>query len=157
MNSKGKSLFLILFILATTTVFGQKKVGDMRLGYGISGGITMNNYSGAVGIDGRFQYDITLKTSLIGTTGYTHFFSNELPDLAYVPAKVGFKSHIGEQVYVLGEIGAGFSTTGMGISPLWNPGIGIATKHIDISLRYENLQKFDTGQFALRLAYGYKL
>ena len=157
MNSYRMYLFLILLIFGTSTVFGQKKAGDMRLGYGFSGGITMNNYSGAVGIDGRFQYDITLKTSLIGTTGYTHFFSNELPDLAYVPAKVGFKSHIGEQVYVLGEIGAGFSTTGMGISPVWNPGIGIATKHIDISLRYENLQKFDTGQFALRLAYGYKL
>lgn len=157
MNFIQKPLFLLLFLLSTATFLAQKKVGDMRLGYGFSGGIPFNGYTGGVGIDGRFQYDITLKTSLIGTAGYTHFFSNELPDLAYAPAKVGFKSHIGEQVYVLGEIGAAFSTTGMGISPVWNPGIGIATKHIDISLRYENLQKFDTAQFALRLAYGYKL
>ncbi|MES2811673.1 MAG: hypothetical protein V4670_04310 [Bacteroidota bacterium] len=152
---KFKILIAILFFFSS--LFSQKKAGDMRLGYGFNGGITFNGYTGGIGIDGRFQYDITLKTSLLGTTGYTHFFSNELPDLAYVPAKLGFKSHIGEQVYILGEVGAAFSTTGMGISPIWNPGIGIATKHIDISLRYENLAKFDTAQFALRLAYGYKL
>ncbi|MFC4817250.1 MULTISPECIES: hypothetical protein [unclassified Flavobacterium] len=157
MNSLKNNLFLFVFLLCSTTFFAQKKAGDMRLGYGFSGGIPFNDYGGAVGVDGRFQYDITLKTSLLGTAGYTHFFSNEIPDLAYAPVKVGFKSHIGDQVYVLGEIGAAFSTTGMGISPVWNPGIGIATKHIDISLRYENLNKFDTGQFALRLAYGYKL
>lgn len=149
--------FASIFLISSTSAFAQKKAGDMRLGYGFSGGIPFNDYNGSVGLDGRFQYDITLKTSLLGTAGYTHFFSNETPDLAYAPVKVGFKSHIGEQVYILGEIGAAFSTTGMGISPVWNPGIGIATKHVDISLRYENLNKFDTSQIALRLAYGYKL
>lgn len=157
MNFLKKTFFLFAFLLCSQHFFAQKKAGDMRLGYGFSGGIPFNDYSGTVGIDGRFQYDISLKTSLLGTAGYTHFFSNEIPDLAYAPVKVGFKSHIGDQVYVLGEIGAAFSTTGMGISPVWNPGIGIATKHIDISLRYENLNKFDTSQVALRLAYGYKL
>lgn len=154
--SKIKSA--VLFILfSTTTLSAQKKAGDMRLGYGISAGIPLVDYHAAIGVDGRFQYDMTLNTSFLGTTGYTHFFSNEVPDLAYIPLKAGFKSHIGEQVYILGEIGAAFSTTGLGISPIWNPGIGIATKHLDISLRYENIRKFDTAQFAVRLAYGYKL
>lgn len=156
-----KILFKIILVSSILFIhlnsFAQKKVGDMRLGYGFSGGIPFNGYFASAGVDGRFQYDISMKTSLIGTAGYTHFFSSEIPDLAYAPAKVGFKSHIGNQVYILGEIGAAFSTTGMGISPVWNPGIGIATKHIDISLRYENLNKFEASQFALRLAYGYKL
>ena len=157
MNFLKNNLFLFAFLLCSTAFFAQKKVGDMRLGYGFSGGIPFNGYRGSVGIDGRFQYDISLKTSLLATTGYTHFFSNEISDLAYAPVKLGFKSHIGEQVYILGEVGAAFSTTGEGTSLVWNPGIGIATKHIDISLRYENLSNFDTAQVALRLAYGYKL
>lgn len=157
MNIFKINLSIILFLFSSTTIIAQKKAGDMRLGYGFNGGVPLVNYYAAIGLDGRFQYDMTLNTSFLGTVGYTHFFSNEFPDLAYAPIKAGFKSHIGEQVYVLGEIGAAISTTGMGVSPIWNPGIGIATKHIDISLRYENIRKFDTAQFALRLAYGYKL
>lgn len=149
------SLLFILFI--GLPVQAQKKAGDMRLGFGFSGGIPLQDYYLSTGVDGRFQYDMTLKTSLIGTMGYTQLFSQELPNLGYIPVKAGFKSHMTEQVYILGEIGAAFSVTGAGISPVWNPGIGIATKHVDISLRYENLHKFSTSQIALRLAYGYKL
>lgn len=157
MKKNLKTNLLILVLMTSFSSLAQKKVGDMRLGYGFNGGIPLQNYYLAAGIDGRFQYDISLKTSLIATTGYTHFFSKEIPNLGFIPAKAGFKSHIGEQIYVLGEIGAAFSVTGQGISPVWNPGIGIATKHVDISLRYENLNKFSTSQVALRLAYGYKL
>ncbi len=129
----------------------------MRLGYGASGGISLTDYYTSLGVDGRFQYDFSLKMALIATTGYTHCFSNEMPDLAYAPLKAGIKWHLAEQVYILGEAGAAFSTTGEGVSFVWNPGIGVASKYIDISLRHEILNKFNTSIIALRLAYGYKL
>ncbi|SHI66479.1 hypothetical protein [Flavobacterium terrae] len=157
MNLFKTNLLLLVFFLCSMPNYGQKKVGDIRLGYGFSGGVPIKDHVFAAGIDGRIQYDITLKSSLIGTTGYTHYFSSTVSDIAYIPAKAGFKSHIGDQIYILGELGAAFSTTGEGVSFLWNPGVGVATKHIDISLRYENVGNFNTGQLALRLAYGYKL
>jgi hypothetical protein len=129
------------------------------LGYGFNGGIALSDaFDYSLGVDGRLQYDASLKTSLLVTTGYTHLFDNEVKGLGIVPIKLGFKSYFGDQLYVLGEIGAAIGTkTGMGTSFLWSPGIGVATKHIDVSLRYENYNKLETGQIALRLAYGYKL
>jgi hypothetical protein len=151
---------LMLLLTVTTNSYSQKKVGDVRLGYGIGAGFPFNsvfNYS--VNVDGRIQYDISLKTSLTGTTGYSHLFNNgEAGYLGFIPAKVGFKSFFYEQCYYLGEVGAGFGIKkGMGTTFLWAPGIGVATKHVDVSLRYENYNTFGTGQVAIRLAYGYKL
>ena len=137
----------------------QKKAGDFRLGFGFNGGISLTDtFDFSLGLDGRLQYDISLKTSLAATTGYTHLFDNEVKGLGFVPAKIGFKSFFGDQFYVLGEVGAAIGIkSGMGTSFLWAPGIGVATKHIDVSLRYENYNKFDAGQVSIRFAYGYKL
>lgn len=130
-----------------------------RVGFGLNGGLSTNNaYDFALGADARLQYDLTTKTSLSATTGYTHLFIKNTDDAGFVPAKLGFKSFLGDQIYVLGEVGAAIGTqNGMGTSFLWAPGIGIATKHVDISLRYEDYHKFDTNQIALRLAYGFRL
>ncbi|UOK43898.1 MULTISPECIES: hypothetical protein [Flavobacterium] len=127
-----------------------------RIGYGLNLGIPFNNdYNFTLGADARLQYDITTKTSLAFTTGYTHLFSPD-KDSGFIPAKLGFKSFLGNQYYVLGEAGAAFGVTKeLGNSFLWAPGVGIATKHIDISLRYENYSGFDMGQISLRLAYGF--
>lgn len=156
---KNKFLLLPILVLFFSTSYAQEKEGKFRLGYGFNGGVPINNeFNFSAGLDGRLQYDITLKTSFAVTTGYTHLFKNDVSDAGFVPAKLGFKSFIGNQVYYLGELGAAIGVNkGMGNSLLWAPGIGIATKHIDISLRYENYGKFDTGQVSLRLAYGYKL
>jgi hypothetical protein len=152
-------ILIILVLLFTSNSQAQKKVGDIRLGMGLNGGIPMNTtFQYSLGPDIRLQYDMSLKTSLLATTGYTHLFNNDTGDLGFVPAKLGFKSYFGDQLYVLGEVGAAIGLhQNMGTSFLWAPGVGVATKHIDISLRYESLQKFGTGQVALRLAYGYKL
>lgn len=129
-----------------------------RLGFGLNGGIpTKKSYSFSLGADARLQYDFTTKTSLAATTGYTHLFSSG-PDAGFIPAKLGFKAFLGDQIYVLGEAGGAFGTTKeLGNTFLWAPGIGIATQHIDVSLRYENYNDYNTGQISLRLAYGYKL
>ena len=158
-SMKNNILFLLFLTLSFSNTYAQKEKGTFRLGYGINGGVPINNaYNFSLGADGRLQYDISLKTSFAFTTGYTHLFNSDVSDTGFVPAKLGFKSFIGDQVYYLGELGAAIGVNkGMGTSFLWAPGIGIATKHIDISLRYENYSKFDTGQVSLRLAYGYKL
>ncbi|MGX7668249.1 hypothetical protein [Flavobacterium pedocola] len=129
-----------------------------RLGFGLNGGIPMNNsYNFSLGADGRLQYDFTTKTSLAVTTGYTHLFSTG-DDAGFIPAKLGFKAFLGDQIYVLGEAGGAFGITKeLGNSFLLAPGIGVATKHIDISLRYENYSGYDTGQISMRLAYGFKI
>jgi hypothetical protein len=151
--------FTVILFLTHLSALAQRKAGDWRLGYGFNGGIALSDaFDYSLGIDGRLQYDASLKTSLLVTTGYTHLFDNVVKGLGIVPIKLGFKSYFGDQLYVLGEVGSAIGTkTGMGTSFLWSPGIGVATKHIDVSLRYENYNKLDSGQIALRLAYGYKL
>lgn len=152
-------LFILFILIFSSTIFAQKKAGDFRLGFGINGGIPLKKtFDFSLGADVRLQYDISLKTSLAATTGYTNLFSNSNGNSGFVPAKLGFKSFFGDQFYALGEVGAAIGIkSGKGTSFLWAPGIGVATKHIDISLRYENYEKFNTGQISLRLAYGYKL
>ena len=140
-----------------------------RLGFGLNGGIPSNKkYDWALGGDVRLQYDLSKKTSLTLTTGFTNLFhyskiENETlttKDLGYIPAKAGFKAFIWEdRYYVLGEAGAAFAVTNNydKTSFVWSPGFGFATKYVDISVRYEDVPKFKTNQIALRLAYGFKL
>lgn len=133
-----------------------------RLGFGINGGLPTNNtYNYSLGADARIQYDLSKNTSVTFTTGFTNLFiGNNLPDLGFIPAKVGFKAFVLEdQFYVLGEIGAGMAVTNgyNDTTFLWAPGIGYANENFDISLRYEDYHKFNTNQIALRLAYGFKL
>jgi hypothetical protein len=136
--------------------------GGFRLGFGVNAGLTTGDYfNWALGGDVRLQYDMTKRTSLTLTTGYTHLFGEDnVPDLGFIPAKAGFKAFVWEdQFYVLGEVGAGFAVTNDydETTFLWAPGIGYANDVIDISLRYEGMNDFNTDQVALRIAYGFKL
>lgn len=134
-----------------------------KLGIGLSGGIPTDgdDYDWALGGDVRLQYDLSKRTSVTLTTGFTNLFvGDDVPDLGFIPAKAGFKAFVWEdQFYVMGEVGAGFAVTNGydETSLLWAPSIGYAGKHIDISLRYEDYDKFDTNQIALRVAYGFDL
>lgn len=142
-----------------STNYDQK----FKLGFGVSGGIPTDgdDYEWALGGDVRLQYDLSKKTSITLTTGFTNLFvGDDVPDLGFIPAKAGFKAFVWEdQFYVMGEVGAGFAVTNgyNETSILWAPSIGYATKHLDISLRYEDYDKFDTNQIALRFAYGFEL
>jgi hypothetical protein len=163
----------ILFVAAiamlyTTTSTAQTSEASnynqkFKLGFGISGGIPTDgdDYDWALGGDVRLQYDLSKRTSLTLTTGFTNLFvGDDAPDLGFIPAKAGFKAFVWEdQFYVMGEVGAGFAVTNgyNETSFLWAPSIGYATKHLDISLRYEDYDKFNTNQIALRLAYGFEL
>ena len=134
-----------------------------RLGFGLNAGAATGDFFNfALGGDVRLQYDMSERTSLTLTTGYTHLFAeeDEINDLGFIPAKVGFKGFIwGDRFYLLGEVGAGFAVTGDydETTFLWSPGLGYANDVIDLSLRYEGMGDFQTDQIALRLAYGFKL
>jgi hypothetical protein len=166
MNLKG--LMLSAMMLMGVTAFAQDAIkndgyeGGFRLGFGLNGGITTGDYFNfGLGGDVRLQYDLTQRTSLTLTTGYTHLFGdNEVPDLGFIPAKAGFKAFVWEDsFYVLGEVGAGFAVTNdyNETTFLWAPGIGYANDIIDLSVRYEGTNDFHTDQIALRIAYGFKL
>ncbi len=157
----------ILFCLLVSGLFVAPSVNaqtkntypkGFRVGFGISTGLpTDADYDAAVGIDARLQYDLTQKTSLTATSGYTHLFNSD-GDLGLVPAKLGFKSFLDKNFYLQGEVGAGFGThREMGNTFIWSPAIGFANKYIDINLHYERYNDYHTDQFGLRIAYGFSL
>ncbi|MDI1256303.1 MAG: hypothetical protein PSV16_09380 [Flavobacterium sp.] len=142
---------------------------NWRLGFGINGGYAFEDpYGATLGVDARIQYDLSKRTSVTLTSGYTHFFlDGDLDDMGVVPVKAGFKGFIyGDSFYLMGEVGAAFQVTKdyNDTSLLVAPSIGYATKYIDWSLRYEYYPDFlkasgdkGVGQIALRVAYGFKL
>ncbi len=139
-----------------------------RLGFGVSGGYVFNPDAFALGGDVRLQYDLSKFTSVTLTTGFTNIFlQGDKNDLGFIPVKAGFKGFIvGQEWYLLGEVGGAFAVTNDydQSSMLFSPGIGYATKNIDISARYEYYSNFYNGdgdkglsQVALRVAYGFRL
>lgn len=160
------------FLFSNTTFAQETEATNydqgFRLGFGVNGGLpTDGDYDWALGGDVRLQYDLSKKTSLTLTTGFTNLFNgdkdalgNDIKDLGFIPAKAGFKAFVWEdQFYVMGEAGAAFAVTNGydKTSFLWAPGIGYANKYIDLSVRYEDYHDFRTNQVALRVAYGFKL
>lgn len=164
-----KGLLLAAIITLGTSAFAQQKAPatanynqGFRVGFGLNAGAATGDYfNWALGADARLQYDFTKRTSITLTTGFTNLFGdNDIPDLGFIPVKAGFKAFVwDDEFYVLGEVGAGFSVTNNydKTTFLWAPGIGYATKYIDISVRYEAMDDFNANQIALRLAYGFRL
>lgn len=161
----------VLFVFAIALLFANNSQAQetknfdqgFRLGLGLNGGLPTNNdtYDWSLGGDVRLQYDLSKKTSVTLTTGFTNLFINQdVKDLGFIPIKAGFKAFVWEdQFYILGEVGGGIAVTN-GYDKntyIWAPGIGYANKAIDISLRYEAYTEYDTDQIALRVAYGFKL
>ena len=174
MKMNLKSIIALVALCFAGAVNAQDIKGDgyeqkFKLGVGANAGYVFDDAFGlALGADVRLQYDLSRRTSLTLTTGFTNFFKDEAgKDLGFIPLKAGFKGFIWEdRFYLLGEVGAGFAVTNGydQTSLILAPGIGYATKHIDFSLRYEYYNNFPKangneglGQLALRLAYGFKL
>lgn len=177
---RNLALGCMLFIGVTASAQNAIDSYDQgfRLGFGINAGYVLDDpFDFALGGDVRLQYDLTKRYSLTLTTGFTNFFvGDEGSDFGFIPVKAGFKAFVWEdRFYLLGEAGAAFAVTNResykgteSTSFLIAPGIGYATKYVDLSLRYEHYTDFPvvnnnntfgsgTGQLALRLAYGFKL
>ncbi len=160
---KMKKISIAVFaLLFATTAFAQKSNPSdyprgFRLGFGLSGGFDTNSdYDFGLGADVRLQYDLSRKTSLTLTSGYTHLFAEE--DAGFIPAKIGFKSFVSKNIYLMAEGGAAVSATSdFDSSALLAPSIGFANRYIDVSIRYENYLNNDLDQLGLRIAYGFSL
>nr|WP_068892401.1 hypothetical protein [Pedobacter panaciterrae] len=142
----------------------------VRLGIGISGGIGDHGspFKNSYGADARLQFDLTKELSITATGGYTRLMAKDNgTDYDFIPAKGGIKIFPIGSMYALGEIGAGFGIKeNSKTSLIWSGGLGYAWKGgFDISARYEGYSQDSSsstyqsynGQFALRLAYGFKL
>jgi hypothetical protein len=169
------ALLVIAAFLSVKTANAQT-IGDGKLRFGIGldgllpvGGLS-NTESFALGITPRLQYALTDKLALTFTSGIYHFFpkkyyiSDGLPGyyakyhLDIVPVKLGLKAFVTKNIYLAGEVGAGFEVEDGGgpVKLILSPGVGYATKHWDIGARYENFSGGNNsyGAVGLRLAYG---
>ena len=180
---KTKTSIKILLVLTISLFFASNSFAQetetknydqgFKLGIGINGGYAFADpYKLGLGADARLQYDLSKRYSITLTSGFTNLFvDGKDNDLGFIPVKAGFKAFVWEdQFYVMGEAGAAFAVTNNydKTSFLISPSIGYATKHIDLSLRYEHYSDFvklnsngtvgtGFGQIALRVAYGFDL
>lgn len=173
----NKSTKLFASAAAAVAIFFSTNASAQKLGFGANLGIPTNsNYSFAAGIDARIQFDVTKQLSVPVATGYNHFFAKDraylpgenLPDYGYIPVKTGLKYFFdptGSGVYAMGEVGAAFGVTDHARTTfLYAPTLGYSWSNgLDLGIKYENAGKGvdylgnQSGQVALRIAYGFKL
>ncbi|OOQ59916.1 hypothetical protein [Mucilaginibacter pedocola] len=146
----------------------------LRFGFGVEGiapvgGALKDVSSIGIGITPRLQYGVDDAVALTLTSGFYNFFGKEVgntganyPAYQMIPVKAGIKAFISQNVYLSGEVGAGFETKefyGKNTKLLASPGIGWANQSWDIGARYENFsgQSNSFGTVGLRIAYGFGL
>jgi hypothetical protein len=146
----------------------------LRFGFGVEGLLPTGNLKNAsnfgLGITPRLQYGVADNLALTLTSGFYNFFGKELsgspsvkvPAYQMVPLKLGVKAFVSQNVYLSGEVGAGFETKdyyGKNTKLIASPGIGWANQSWDVGARYENFsgQSNSFGTVGLRIAYGFGL
>ena len=167
---------------AAVAIFFTTNASAQKIGIGANLGIpTSDVYSFAAGVDARIQFDVTKQLSVPVAVGYTHFFAKdyiyfpdglqspqELPDYGYIPVKTGLKYFFdpsGSGIYAMGEVGAAIGVSDNAKTTfLYAPTLGYSWSNgLDLGLKYENAGKAvrglgnESGQVALRIAYGFKL
>jgi hypothetical protein len=179
---KNSTKFLASAVAAVAICFSTN-VSAQKIGVGANLGIpTSDLYGFAAGVDVRVQFDVTKQLSVPVATGYTHFFAKddarfvpnlgspvqELPDYGYIPVKTGLKYFFdpsGSGIYAMGEVGAAIGVSDHAKTTfLYAPTLGYSWSNgLDLGLKYENTGKGvdglgnESGQIALRIAYGFKL
>lgn len=124
-----------------------------------------------LGITPRLQYGLGDKVALTLTSGYYHFFEKTVHKELYggfstqrkgiIPVKLGLKVFVLKNIYLSGELGAGFevSESNNYVKFISSAGIGYASKRWDIGLRYESFtgHSDNFGAIGLRAAYNFGL
>lgn len=163
---KKSTTFLASAVAVVALFFSTSVNAQTKLGIGVNLGVPTNDaHSFAIGADARLQFDVTKQLSIPVTTGYTHFIAKDgFNDYGFIPVKAGLKlffDETGSGLYGLAEAGAAFGVTkDSGTSFIYSPAIGYSwSSGLDLGVKYEGLNKngFNTGQVALRIAYGFKL
>lgn len=174
-----KSTKLFASAVAAVAIFCTTSASAQNIGIGANVGIpTSKHYNFAAGIDVRAQFNVTKQLSVPVASGYTRFFAKDapyilggdVPDYAYIPLKTGLKYFLdpsGSGAYAMGEVGAAFGVSKDSKTTfMYAPTIGYSwSSGLDLGLKYENAGKGDalrylgnnTGQIAIRIAYGFKL
>jgi len=179
-----KTLNLVMALSFVAAIFlcndanAQSNDSKLRLDIGIDGLLPVGSFTNTVNfglaVTPRLQYSVDNKFALTFTSGFYHFFTKKIfitegfgagssieNDLDIVPVKAGLKYIVLPNIYVAGEIGAGFEVEDGGgpVDLLLSPSIGYSKKNWDIGLRYENLRGSNSsvGVFGLRVAYSFEL
>jgi len=155
----------------------------LRFGVGVEGGVptgAAHDLSNAyLGGTARLQYGLSNHLAVTLTSGYYNFFGKDdgtgtgtkYQSLGMVPIKAGLKAFFTSNLYFGAEVGAGIETKTFlpqtvsqtvaekDTKLILSPGVGYATKHWDVGVRYENFsgQSNNYGLVGLRLAYGFGL
>jgi len=179
---KSSTKFLASAV-AAVAIFFSTNASAQKIGVGANLGIpTSDLYGFAAGVDLRIQFDVTKQLSIPVATGYNHFFAKDgenayvepngnvidFPDYAYIPVKTGLKYFFdpsGSGIYAMGEVGAAIGVSDHSKTTLlYAPTLGYSWSNgLDLGLKYENTGKGvdyvgnESGQIALRIAYGFKL
>lgn len=173
------AVFCILSVfLFCTNANAQSTNSNFRLGIGVDGlvpvGSLTNTSNFGLGITPKLQYTFTNKFAVTLTSGFYNFFGKTITladglggtvslktKLQIVPVKLGARYFVTPDFYVAGEAGVGFEVeNGSGPTDLLlSPAVGYASKHWDVSLRYEDIthNSNSVGFLGLRVAYGFGL
>lgn len=106
-----------------------------------------NNYNAGLGVEGGVRIAIN-RTALVGTIGYTNFFSSsnsELGNLQYIPVKIGLRQYIVSRLlFIHGDVGIGKIT-----GDLYNAqsrfsgdiGVGVKLTGFEVQLDYDGFTR----------------
>ncbi|WP_231424549.1 MULTISPECIES: hypothetical protein [Pedobacter] len=141
-----------------------------KVGIGLNGGLFKKSspMEYAYGADLKLQWDLTKDVAITASGGYTKLKGrNNSLDFGFIPAKGGVKVFAIERMYLAVEAGAGFGIEdGAKTNFIYTGGLGYEWDNgLDIGARYEGYTNDvasttyfrKTGQFALRIAYNFKL
>ncbi|TCD04244.1 hypothetical protein EZ449_18215 [Pedobacter frigidisoli] len=154
----------------TTTDAPMMESGmGFKVGVGISGGVFRDKspLDYAYGADVKLQWDLTPYVAVTASGGYTKLMGKDnVLDVDFIPAKGGVKVFPIKRMYLATEAGAGFAIQdGAKTNFIYTGGLGYEFGGFDVGVRYEGyvndsgstLYFKKTGQYALRLAYNFKL
>ncbi|GGE48065.1 hypothetical protein GCM10011413_12690 [Pedobacter psychrotolerans] len=167
-------------VFATTTLSAQTMTTteDMnpapkgmafKVGVGINGGVFRDKspMDYAYGADLKLQWDLTPYVAVTASGGYTKLVAKDnAVDADFIPAKGGVKVFPIKRMYLATEAGAGISIQdGAKTNFIYSGGLGYEFGGFDAGIRYEGYVNDSasttyfrkTGQYALRLAYNFKL
>lgn len=164
----ASAIFFTTNLKAQTTAKNQFNLG-LGAEVGIPTGVARLGSTFTLGATGRLQYGVSDNFALTFTTGGYHFFPKINPatnkrygSYGEIPIKIGVKEFFMPNIYVAAEGGLAWEKLedGEGWAPFHrrdlSGGVGYATKHWDIGVRYEDfyMKDYHTGLVGLRLAYG---
>lgn len=141
-----------------------------KVGVGISGGLFRDKspMDYAYGADLKLQWDLTKDVAITASGGYTKLMGkNNSLDPDFIPVKGGVKVFAIKRMYIATEAGAGIAIQdGAKTNFIYTGGFGYEWNNgLDLGVRYEGYVNDSgsttyfrqTGQYALRIAYNFKL